>query len=117
MIIETSYVQIVNRGEDDERRYRVHDEQINLEDTIFDPDSDTLYGDIFRDSQKEYGRCVSKVYVETSDKVKHIGWVFEKKLPYDGDADRYDHSYIQEVWVTLLDKDETIRTVEYHAIT
>lgn len=48
---------------------------------------------LFRRLSREFGRCVSKVYV---GKGTPIGWVFEKKQPY---ADK--GFFIQETWVTI----------------
>lgn len=65
---------------------------------------------LFRSLQREFGRCVSRVYQDTPDgKPDAIGWVFEKRMRYDdargNNADR--DFYIREVWVTLrLVKDE-----------
>lgn len=71
-------------------------------------------GEIFRDAQKEYGRCVSKVYRDLpGGEVRAVGWVFEKKMRYEDarpifqstitrsaiyDAKSY---YVREIWVEL----------------
>lgn len=57
-------------------------------------------GKLFRSLQREYGRCTGKVYVDTFNGVKAIGWVFEKRMQYD-DARSKDDTYTREVWVTL----------------
>ena len=49
----------------------------------------------------EYGRCTSKVYLDTKSRgTIAIGWVFQKKIEYD-DAYRYDdkskREYLREV--------------------
>jgi hypothetical protein len=86
---------------------------VDLEDTIFDPDDENLPGEIFRYSQKEFGRCVSKVYVTRNDgEALHIGWVFEKKEHYEDTGDPFLH----ETWVTLLDEDRTEHIRTYHVI-
>lgn len=51
----------------------------------------------FRDLQREWGRCRSKVYIDTVDGVKHVGYFFESKQRYD---DTRDH-YIRGAWVTF----------------
>jgi hypothetical protein len=81
----------------------------DIEDTIFDPESPKLIGDIFRYSQKEHGRCTGKVYVGNGIPV---GWVFVKRKKYE-DA---NETYLHETWVSLLDKDEIRREREYHSI-
>lgn len=56
-------------------------------------------GVLFRDLQREYGRCTSKVYLELPGKSGEmpIGWVFQKKVKYD-DVEEY---YIQETWIQM----------------
>lgn len=68
---------------------------------------------LFRDLQKEYGRCTSKMYMDTPNgETKQIGWVFEKVMPYE-DARSKDDTYLREVWVEVHDAEPT-RTVKYH---
>jgi len=59
---------------------------------IYEPYTDNI-GDLFRSFQKEYGRCISKCYIDPD--AKQIGWVFQKKVQYT-DCDEY---YIHEVWI------------------
>ena len=62
----------------------------------YEPCTEDL-GKLFRVLQKEYGKCVSKVYVDTPDGTPDaIGWVFQKRKAFD-DCPR--ESYVQEVWV------------------
>lgn len=51
----------------------------------------------FRACQREYGRCISKMYRDDEFASLPVGWVFEKKEQYD-DCDEY---YIREVWVEV----------------
>jgi hypothetical protein len=55
-------------------------------------------GELFRELQREYGRCTSKIYIDLpSGSPLAVGWVFEKK-------DRYDDTkelYTREVWVEV----------------
>ena len=62
----------------------------------YEPFTDDL-GELFRYGQKEYGRCVSKAYVDTDDGPKAVGWVFQKRTQYED----CDDTYVREVWVTL----------------
>jgi len=66
---------------------------------------------VYKAAIKEYGRCVSKIYMDTNDPKKpcYVGWVFEKRRRYE-DADKY---YIQETWIAPLTKYETKVVVEY----
>lgn len=52
-------------------------------------------GEVFRELRSEYGRCISKVYVDTDEGAKPIGWVFEKRNTYD----RSEDTYLQHAWV------------------
>ena len=47
---------------------------------------------LFRSLQRDYGRCVSKVYAGD----KPIGWVFEKTTRYDDTGD----PFIMHTWIT-----------------
>jgi len=59
-------------------------------------------GRLFRDLQREYGRCTSRIYVDTAAGAKPVGWCFKKRMDYE-DAhlirDRSDRSYVRAVWV------------------
>jgi hypothetical protein len=55
----------------------------------------------------EYGRCRSKVYLDTKSRgTIAIGWVFQKKVESD-DVYRHDtndkREYLREVWVTVME--------------
>lgn len=67
-------------------------------------------GKLFRSMQKEYGRCIGKVYIDTKDEKAHtIGWVFSKRMKYEDARDNSpDSFYTREVWVTLHEKPDTI---------
>ena len=65
---------------------------------------------LFGSYQKEYGRCVSKVYYDKPDgSAMPIGWVFEKRMKYTDCND----TYIQQTWV-ILHKENPTKTIEYH---
>jgi len=55
-------------------------------------------GKLFRDMQREYGRCVSKMYVDQGSNVTQTGWVFEKIMGYE---DKPEKKYTREVWVRV----------------
>ena len=63
-------------------------------------------GRLFREMQRDYGRCVSKMYVDEIDgQPSAIGWVFSKRMQYE-DCPR---TYTREVWVhvrTVKDDDD-----------
>lgn len=67
---------------------------------------------LFKALSKEYGRCASKVYVDTKEGTKAVGWVFEKSMKYT-DCNK---KYIQETWVTLYEDDPETVTRDYHYI-
>jgi hypothetical protein len=69
--------------------------------------SQTDTGGLYARLAGEYGRCTSKVYLDTKSRgTIAIGWVFQKKVEYD-DAYRYDdkskREYLREVWVTIME--------------
>jgi hypothetical protein len=51
-------------------------------------------GDLFRALGREYGRCVSKMYVGDGNQ---IGWVFEKRDTYEDGIE----TYLRHVWVQV----------------
>jgi hypothetical protein len=76
----------------------------------YEPYTDNI-GKLFRTMQKEYGRCNSKMYIDTkSGGTKQVGWVFTKKMEYDDYRGRGDRYYIREVWVEVR---ELVREAEY----
>lgn len=61
-----------------------------------------LKRELFRFGLREYGRCVSKVYIEGRGGLApgpSYGWVFQRRRPYEDDPKR---AYLHEVWVTVL---------------
>lgn len=66
-----------------------------IEDTIF---TGTSIKDLFNFFLKECGRCISKLYIDTDDNTKQIGWVFERKEKY---TDIHE-PWIHQTWITLL---------------
>lgn len=66
-------------------------------------------GEPFRDLQQEYGRCVSKMFIDTADGVKTVGWVFQKVMGYENDPTK---KYVRTVWVSLH-KGPPTRIVNY----
>ncbi len=61
-------------------------------------------GRLFKDMSREYGRCTSKVYIDTKDgSTIERGWVFTKRMEYDGYRGYGERYYTREVWVTLFE--------------
>jgi len=50
-------------------------------------------GRLFKALQREYGRCISKVYCDLNNEA--VGWVFEKREKYSDDS----QTYKLETWV------------------
>ena len=70
-------------------------------------------GELYRAMQREYGRCISKVYIDAEGGPKAIGWVFQGRDKYEDTGE----VYLREVWVTLHDEPDTVtRTHHYHEI-
>lgn len=71
-------------------------------------------GKLFRSMQREYGRCVSRIYIDAPGRTVDghyeplpLGWVFQKRMEYedarrDWPADK--RFYIREVWVEVSDQ-------------
>lgn len=75
------------------------------------PWTETRYervGDLFKSLRREYGPCQSKMYRDTPEGSKQVGWVFAKRMEYE-DAWRMRHlpkekrTYIREVWIEVSD--------------
>ena len=57
-------------------------------------------GELFKSLQKEYGRCVSKMYIDLKDgSTKEIGWVFQKRKKYE-DCEK---TFLLETWIQVKD--------------
>ena len=67
-------------------------------------------GKLFRDMQREYGRCKGKVWIDRDGAAPlQVGWVFQKRMQYEDSREWYT----REVWVTLHTAPPT-RSVKYH---
>ena len=84
--------------------------RIALKDTWMGEDATS--GDIFRASRSEFGRCVSKVYIDTEDGPKAIGWVFLKRDRYEDT----DEPFLHETWITLLERHEVKVERDYASV-
>lgn len=74
-------------------------------------DCDTAQ-EVYRAAQKEYGRCSSKIYIDKAGgQAQHVGWAFEKRCLYT-DCDK---TYLQETWITPLNKRE-IKVIREYAL-
>lgn len=67
-------------------------------------------GELYRHSQREYGRCTGKIYIDAPNGGPpiHCGWVFVGREKYED----VDETYLREVWVTLYAKHETTVTLD-----
>jgi hypothetical protein len=60
-------------------------------------------GELFRNLRREYGKCISKMYVELptvddgSLTAYECGWVFQSRVKYDDSPD----TYLRETWVEV----------------
>ena len=75
---------------------------------LYEPFTDNIK-QLFKALQREYGKCISKVYVDQDKDTMPVGWVFEKSKRYDD----CKQSYILQTWVTLHQSKPT-KTIEYH---
>jgi hypothetical protein len=66
-------------------------------------------GELFRSCQKEFGKCVSKVYAEKADGTSNpVGWVFEGREQYTDTGE----TYIRQVWVEVKETDERDESID-----
>jgi hypothetical protein len=70
---------------------------------------------LYRSCLKEYGRCISKVYIDKNGKSVPVGWVFLKRQEYEDSRKRPSETYLHETWVTLHSGPPTRKTT-YHYI-
>jgi hypothetical protein len=62
-------------------------------------------GAIYRAMRSQYGRCVSKVYIDTMQNgVQATGWVFRGKVVNDENPYREPYKYVREVWVSVYEE-------------
>jgi hypothetical protein len=67
---------------------------------IFETFTDDI-GELFTSLQKEYGRCISKVYYDLPDGgAKAVGWVFQKRKEYDDCKD----TFLLHTWVEVINR-------------
>jgi hypothetical protein len=66
-------------------------------------------GEVYREAQKEYGRCVGACYVDSDGAPKKVGWVFQGRSQYEDTGE----TYLREVWVEVHTAPPT-RTVQNH---
>ena len=76
---------------------------------LYEPFTDDI-GKLFRCLQKEFGKCVSAMYIDKGNSAQKIGWVFEKKMKYE-DCKEY---YIQETWVELHEQKPDVVTTNHY---
>ena len=97
--------------QNDGKRYHMCDDIVtDLADTYMGEDA--TIGEIFKASQREHGRCVSKVYIDRQDAIWAVGWVFVKREQYEDSKETFLH----ETWISLLDEDRTERIRSYHTL-
>jgi hypothetical protein len=69
-------------------------------------------GELFRSLQSEWGRCVSKVYIDRAGRgAQPIGWVFESIARYDDTGEPYK----RHVWARVHLKPPTVTTTYHYA--
>lgn len=103
MISEATHVKIdmVNASEG----YLIYEDVLCLEDLYLTDDN------LYKSMQAEYGRCISKVYIDTDDPMrpKPIGWVFQRRMKYDFG----DKTFLQETWIVPLKSYDPRPRMEY----
>jgi hypothetical protein len=97
--IKISYV-------DATRNVRYGDDWLAAKDCI----GGSTTGDLYRAMRREYGRCISRVYIDTNGQTLPIGWVFVSRQRYDDTREPYR----REIWIMLHEHGE--RTIEGPAV-
>lgn len=96
---------------------------LHIQETYVNGSEKTIYGEspvvetftadtaeLFRSLQREHGRCVSKMYMDTKDgETRQTGWVFQKRDNYQDS----DQEYIRETWVSVF-TDEPEKVVQWN---
>jgi len=67
------------------------------ESDYYEPYTDDI-GELFRNSQKEYGRCTGKMYQDMKAGYSKVcGWVFEKRIQYSDS----NETFLQTTWLHI----------------
>lgn len=101
----------------------------DVEDWLLRDDGTPDFGKLYREVQREYGRCQSSVYRDRlGAPPRRVGWYFVKRAFYDGQAQRtcqkpgcdnpkhYSNGYLQGAWVTVAKVVEEARPRELEAV-
>lgn len=83
------------------------EERMYSDSEVYESSFDNV-GDLFRALQKEFGACTGKMYIDTNNGPKPIGWVFQKRVEYDFSKE----TYLREVWVEVHEQ-RPKTTIEY----
>lgn len=73
-------------------------------------------GELYKSLVNEYGRCTSKIRIDTAEGTKTVGWVFVKRMQYEDCKDNSPESfYLRETWVTVHTALPEKRTTYHYA--
>jgi hypothetical protein len=79
---------------------------------IYKTSADTP-GELYRAMVREYGRCTSRVYIDSTDaKPVAIGWVFVKRQQYEDSPE----TFLKETWVTLHTAPDTVTREPHYLV-
>jgi len=100
-------------NEDEDKGYRFSEWDEPLADTWFESLDEAglpIMGRIYKECQREYGRCTGSVYVDQeTGGPRKVGWFFLKRERYED----MNELYLRGAWVTVTDKIETPTRWEY----
>lgn len=82
-------VKVSLEDHDHEQIYSLYEETLSARNRL----------ELFRRLQCAYGRCISKMHIDSD--ATPVGWVFERRVPYLGCPD----TYLQHAWVEVLGKE------------
>jgi hypothetical protein len=112
------YLVFKETGVNASEEHYVYDEVLPVRGTRYADADGNLKGagDIFREARDEFGRCTGKVYVDSSDGVQHVGYVFQQRREYESNGYGPRETYLHETWLSFLERDDDTMTERAHPI-
>ena len=87
---------IVNRIQETYTEVTEERHSIFGESEIYQPFTNNLHV-LYRSLQKDYGRCIGKLFRDCDDQTLVCGWVFEKREKYEDT----EETFLQHTWVNV----------------
>lgn len=91
-------VNITLTNEDKGYQFSDWTDWLDQNDPLLTDDGTPNMGSIYRQAQREYGRCTSSVYVDREGGPVKVGWYFISCEEYEDTHDKY----LRGAWVTVI---------------